>query len=178
MNYRKSDPVGIDKVIDDIQKRIYDPLLSKWGYLDIYGRVYRKVDESGSVNLERYVDGGDYEKVTYSEGNKIFFVQDKKVDTEFEINTCDLWIVCVLDIQEIYKTNYRETERARLDLCDELYKVLDDDSIKGIQYGMSSLRSLVEDSLQVGNFKFTDIHPYHLMIVRTIVEYPANSFEC
>ena len=178
MNYRKADPVGIDKVIDRIQSKIHEPLLNKWGSLDMYGRVYKKTDKKGSISLQRYVGDGEYDPVLFSEGNKIFFVQGKRVDIEFETNTCDLYIVVILDIQEIYNTDFRETERARLDICDELYKVLDDDSIKGIEYEMSSLRSIVEDSISYGNFKFSDVHPYHVMMIKTSVEYPANSFEC
>lgn len=177
MLHLKDSPVGIDKEVDKIQKKIYQPLVDKWGSLDIYG-ICSKIYEGNELTLKVYDSKFEYTPVLFSEGNKIFFIQGKRVDTSFDMNTCNLWVVCVLNIQEIYNTNYRETERARIDLCNELYKVLDDESIKGVEYELSSLKSLVEDSLTIGNFKYTDIHPYHLFMVKTSIEYEANTLEC
>lgn len=175
MNYRKTDPVGIDKVIDRIQSKIYDPLLSKWGSLDIYGRVYKKTDKNGSISLERYVGDGEYEKVLFSEGNKIFFVQGNSPKINFRQGQNDLWAVCIIELSESTKRN---DEEAHLDLTTEIGKVLGMESLEGLEYGMTNLKKVVEEPFQNSHFKYTDIHPYHVFMLKTNVTYLIINNEC
>lgn len=175
MNYRKTDPVGIDKVIDRIQSKIYDPLLSKWGSLDIYGRVYKKTDKNGSISLERYVGDGEYKKVLFSEGNKIFFVQGNSPKINFRQGQNDLWVVCIIELSESTKRN---DEEAHLDLTTQIGKVLGMESLEGLEYGMTNLKKVVEEPFQNSNFNYTDIHPYHIFMLKTNVTYQIINNEC
>lgn len=171
----RENPVGIDKVIDRIQSKIHDPLEAKWGRLDVYGRVYKKTDSDGRIELERYTKKGEYKKVLFSEGNKIFFVQGNNPTVNFGMAKNDLWAVCSLKLENDYE---REDEQAHIDLVNEIQKVLGSNSVTGLEYGMNNLKRVVEDPFEYGNFKFGDIHPYHVFMVKTSVDYEITINEC
>jgi predicted DNA-binding ArsR family transcriptional regulator len=177
MNYLKTSPVGIDFFIDNIQKRIYTTLLEKWGSLDIYGRVYTKTHEEG-VSLERYKGDGEYEKVLFSEGNKIFFVQGQKPEINYQTITDDLWGVCVVDIESIINVNHRADEEVHRDLMTALSNAVPGRNIIGLEYGMDNLKRVVEDPFEFGNFKYSDNHPYHVFMVKLNAEYSLIENNC
>lgn len=177
MNYLKTDPIGIDYFINRIQDRIYDPLVTKWGEFDSFGRVYKKTSKSG-VSLERYVGKGQYKKVLFSEGNKMFFVQGSSPSGNGLNLTNDLWIVCILDIENIKGVEHRADEEVHQDLITELSKVVENDSIQGVEYGMNNLKRVVEDSFEFGNFKYSDIHPYHVFMVKIEAKYSLVKNNC
>lgn len=170
MIYSKENPVGIDRVIDLIQKRLYDPISSIWGSLDVYGRVY-KVYNDGDVSLERYVGDNEYEKVLFSEGNKIFFVQGDKPDYNHGFMLNDLYIVCIVNIDNIFRVNHRADEEVHFHVLNELSKTSVLEEIEGLEYGMDNLKNLVEDNFSSGNFKYSDVHPFHVFTVKTKVNY-------
>jgi len=178
MLHCKKNPVGIDKVIDRIQKKIHAPLEKKWLKLDLYGRVYKNADGKGGVTLERYLHSGEYEPILYSEGNKIFFVQGNRPEINLGTVKNDLWAVCILNLEHIYKVTHRPDEEAHIDLVSELTKVLMLGQIQGVEYGMENLKRVVQDVFQFGNFKFSDMHPYHVFMVRMKVDYELTINEC
>ncbi len=172
MNNRKTNPVGIDKEIDRIQKRIYQPLVDLWRELDVYGRAYKKQTEDG-ISLEVYKGNGEYEKILYSEGNKIFFVQGDKPSIKNSYAKNDLWLVCILNLDEISNISHRADEEAHVDLVSLLQN-----DLTGIEYGMNNLKRVVEDAFSFGNFKYSDIHPYHVFTIRMEVDYSLEKEQC
>ena len=177
MNHRKQDPVGIDGPIDTIQRIVYGPLSKLWGEIEMYGRVYKKAEKDG-ISLERYIGDGEYEKVLFNEGNKVFFVQGKKPEMEDARFSNDLYIVSIVDIERISGTQHRADEEVHLDMVSELSKVIEPDNILGLEYGMDNLKRVVEDVFEFGNFKYSDIQPYHVFMVRCKVSYSLIKNEC
>ncbi len=177
MNYLKENPVGIEKVIDTIQKRIYDPLIEKWGTLDIHPKTEKRVKDEGVI-LEAYIGKKEYKPILYSEGNKIFFVEGNSPTLNNGVATNDLWAICILKIGDIYDTDFIESESAHLDLLDAIYDVVGVESVLGLEYGMSNLKRVVEDVFQYGNFKYSDIHPYHVFMVKMSVDYLLIKNKC
>ncbi len=175
MNHLKTNPVGIDVVINRIQSKIYNNLVSKWGSLDVYGRCYKKEDRKG-LELEVYTGVNEYAPVLYSEGNKVFFIQGDKPSNNNGTITNDLWVVAILNIEEIRELTHRGDEEAHADLIQELTNT--DSEINGLEYGMNNLKRVVEDSFSFGNFKFSDIHPYHVFMVKLSVEYNLYKNNC
>lgn len=173
--YLRTDPVGIDRVIDFIQKKIYANLVEKWGTLDIYDRVVKKVREQ-EISLERYVGNGEYEKVLFAEGNKVFFYQGDLPDISNGFANNDLFVIGILNLQSIYgNKGHIPDEEVHLDLVTELQQCSYVEEVSQARYGMDSLRNLVSDPFQVGNFKFSDIYPYHVFIIRTRVNYEITN---
>jgi len=173
MNHLKANPVGIDKVIDRIQKLVHDPLLASWGSLDVYGRVYRLKD-NGNVHFKLYKGNGEYEPLLFSEGNKIFFVQGDNTVAEGGRETNDLFMVCNVKLDGVLERNDEEVHSEVVDLIVSKYLK----EYKGCRHGMNELKKLLENEVQ-GNFKFGDIHPYHVFIVKLSVKYYLiNSDPC
>lgn len=172
---KKDNPVGIDTVIDNIQRRIYEPLKQKWGDIDIYGRVYKKKEHDGTMSLERYTGNGEYKKVLFSEGNKIFFVQGNNPKLSYGTASNDLWIVCSLKLGMGFDRN---DEESHIDLTTELYKFMNRDSIKELQYGTTNLKNIVEEPFEFGSFEFGDVHPYHVFMLKTNVSYEIIENQC
>ena len=170
----RENPAGIDKVIERIQKKIHEPLLNKWSGLTVFGRVYKKTKKDGSISLETCNSKGEYKKVLFSEGNKIFFVQGKNPKVNHGIASNDLWIVCSLRLEGNYDRN---DEQAHIDLATEVSKVLNIEEWE-FEYEISSLKRVVEDSYDYGNFKFGDIHPYHIFMMKVKVDYAVTINKC
>lgn len=165
MNHLKANPVGIDKVIDRIQKLVHDPLLASWGSLDVYGRAY-KIKVDGESRLKLYKGNGEYEPILFSEGNKIFFVQgDNTIATDGR-ETNDLFMVCVVKLDGVDERKDEEVHNEVVGLVSSRYLK----QYKGLRYGMGELKKLLENDIH-GNFKFGDIHPYHVFIVKFSVNY-------
>lgn len=181
MNYLKTSPVGIDYQIDRIQRRIYDLLVEKWGSLDIYGRVYSnvRVAEDGGEEfiLERYVGRGEYEPVLFSEGNKLFFIQGSSPSISFGSATNDLWIVAIVDV-ESQSVDHRADEEVHVDLITALSSVVPSRDIVEVQYGIENLRALANEAFDDSNFRFSDIHPNHVFMVRMDVTYNLIENNC
>lgn len=173
----KTNPVGIDVVINNIQKSIVTNLETKWGSLDAYGRVYKK-ETSDGIRLERYVSNGEYKPVLFSEGNKMFFVQGNKPINNKVVFTNDLWLVCILNIDNINGVTHRADEEVHADLLTELNRVVGINDIQGLEYGMENLKRVVEDSFGFGNFKASNIHPYHVFMVKLKAIYSLNNNKC
>lgn len=173
----KPDPVGIDSVIDRIQKTIHSGLLSKWKSISIYGMA-EQVLRKKNTTLEVFEGKKGYHPITYSEGNKIFFVEGRKPILNSGQASNDLWLVCVLDINKIYDTGFRETERVHLDLMTELYKAVDLRNVIGLEYGMVNLKNIIEGVSNFGTFNYSDIHPYHIFMVKMNVKYATVINKC
>ncbi len=175
MLHRRTSLQGIDRVIDRIQRGTYLNLTDKWGDLDMYNRVYKKIDDKGSVSLERYVSEGEYEKVLFSEGNKVFFIQGESPSISNNLAVNDLWVVCIIKLTDFSE---RRDEQKHAELTTEIAKVIGLDNVKGLEYGLSNLKRIVEEPFQNSNFNFSDIHPYHVFMIKTEVEYQITINEC
>ena len=182
MNYLKASPVGIDFVIDEIQQRIYQPLVDRWGDLDVYGRVYSnvKVAPNGDEEfiLERYSGNGDYEPVLFSDENKLFFIQGNNPSISFGKANNDLWVVCIVDLDSIKNTVHRADEEVHVDLLSVLSTTVPSRDIVEVQYGIENLRSLANEAFDDSNFRFSDIHPNHVFMIRLDVSYTLIENNC
>lgn len=176
MNRLKENPVGIDVILNRIQIAIYPTLLTKWKGLDILGRAYRKRNNESS-SIEVYTKKGQYEKVLFSEGNKIFFVQGNSPDINLGIAKNDIWAVCILNLDKIYPTD-RADEIVHLDLVSELSNVLQPEEVIGLEYGIENINRILDDDFSFGNFKYTDVHPYHMFLVKMRLTYQMVENNC
>lgn len=178
MNHLKTDPVGIDRVIDRIQKAIYAPLLASWETLDVYGRVYKNQKKKG-VQLEVYNSNGDYDKILFSEGNKVFFVQGDSPKSRIGTMENDLWVISILDLDKVRPDiTHRADEEVHSDMLNALYTEIKIEDVDSLEYGMENLKKVVEDTLSFGDFDHSDIHPYHVFMVKLKVKYYLENINC
>lgn len=181
MNYLKQNPVGIDIVIDRIQKSIYKGLTKRWSYLDIFGRVYSnvKLDDKGNEEyvLEHYLRNGEYLPVLTSDSNKIFFIQGNNVEITIGRAVNDLWLVAIVDLKSM-SSQKRADEEVHVDLITELSKVIPLSDISEIRYGLENLRQISNENFEDSNFRFSDIHPKHLFMVLIDAKYSLIQNNC
>ena len=129
--------------------------------------------------MEAYLGKGEYEKVLFSEGNKIFFVQGLQPDISSGVSTNDLWVVCILNLDDVKSgINHRADEEVHQDLMTELSNVVMLDNIKSIEYDMDNLKRVVEEAFDFDSFNYTDIHPYHVFMVKLEVNYALIKNNC
>jgi hypothetical protein len=113
-----NEPYGIDLLIQDIQKELYEELGLIWqGDIDGYGKVYRNPVNTGLDTPEAYAtskiitpewfnaEKQDYESVFYDDNKSCVFcfLIDDKDDSDDEYifnNNCK--VVFMLDLDEIY----------------------------------------------------------------------------
>jgi hypothetical protein len=79
MNYVKTNPVGLDSIVNYAMLRL-DYLAVKWQTnLDIYPRCYQKVTD-GYRRIEWFDESkGEYEALNVAEGNKFFFMLESDI---------------------------------------------------------------------------------------------------
>lgn len=178
MNHLKTNPVGIDKVIDRIQKSIYAPLVTSWTAVDIYGRVYPNHKRKG-IELEVYNSNGNYDPILFNEGNKVFFVSGREPENNAGGLENDLWAIATVNLDKVKAgITHRADEEVRGELFQLLIKALDRDSIVRIEWGMDKIKRIVEDTLSFDDLNVSDLHPYHVFAIRMRVKYSIIVNEC
>lgn len=117
MNYLKSNPIGIDKAIERLQKSLY----TKLGYsnIDGYGRVYR-LDIDGKFIPAHFISGTDYKEVFFndkgnSNGNFFFYIDPVSTMGTTNIKV-DANIVFQFDVNKITDSNHRNDEEILADI--------------------------------------------------------------
>lgn len=176
MVYLKENPVGIDYIIDKIQKSIHDNLQSDWGQIDVYGRVHKITDSDGTIRLRRYIGQNEYEPILFSEGNKIFFVQGNSPKIEMGVAENDLYVISILKLED--GKFQIDDEIVHQKMVTELVNVFEIEDVSGLKYGMANIKRIVEDPFEKGNFKFSDIYPYHVFAVECKVKYVLQDNKC
>ncbi len=178
MNHLKTSPVGIDYNIDRIQKAIYPVLLEKWEEVDVYGRAYKN-QKGNNIKLEVYAANGDYKPILFKEKNKVFFVQGNKPKIEKGTVYNDLWVVAVVDLKKVRPSiAHRADEEVHSDLLNALYNEVKIESVLGLEYGLDSVKRVVEDTFSFDNFNTADIHPHHVFMVKLSVKYYLEEINC
>lgn len=161
MNYRKTNPRGIDKAIDKIQTRLYNNL--GFDKIDGYGRIYPILKDDSKPIPMYYISGTDYRDVLFndksnSNGNFFFYEEPttKRINS-FELES-NIQIIFQLNITELYTNgSLLNDEEARLTIEDVL--TYSDFKLNEIVRGLRSLEdfnhNLRDRKLCFFNFKGT-----------------------
>ena len=132
MLYKKSNTVGSDILIQNIQTRLYTALKTSWGIsddvkYDSYGRVY-KVSSDKGVLPQAYVGNEDYkEMILDSTTSEVlsFFVLDDKTTYSLGVETAKAGLIFEINIESI-KTSitWRPDEEIKKDILENLQWLL------------------------------------------------------
>ena len=172
MNITLNNPIGVDKLIDRVQKHIYDEL--SWPKKVIYGRVFKnQVD--GKKLPQPYLKGKEYKKDAFLEDDKnahVFFLVD---DTHKEVSgpmfEADLKVVFMLNLSKVYPDNI---DRADLKSNLDAWEIIS--SRKDLR--KIEVHSGIEQALKgfdISTIKKMDIHPYHTFAIKATVRYLINN---
>lgn len=173
MNYLKTSPQGIDKVIQEAQVLLYDELSTLWGVtLEGYGRVYKK-EKSGKIIPEVYIGKKEYSgTLLTTDKSKFFFSKSSSSEHRglgFGYLT-DVNIYFILDLSKVKPTvTHRADQEAQIDVVDIL-------EMTGLVV-TSIIDTEIDDVLR--EFKgssenFKDTQPYHVFKLECELVYDLN----
>src|SRR6478672_4168991 len=101
MIHAKTNPIGLDAVIAEVQAKLM-ALEALWGVsLDGYPRCYPAVRDGKKV-IEHYAGDKEYQDVVYAEGHKFFFIAENDlVQVGNGYFTTDISVFFMLDLAKI-----------------------------------------------------------------------------
>lgn len=181
----KTNPVGIDILIQAYQTALHERLIAAWGLADdqyeCYGRCYRNKNDNGYV-AEVFKAGIDYQEVYWNDRvSAVSFFGISNEEHGIGENT-RIHLVFFVDIKKLKPTiNHRADEEVRRDV--QLFAA---EGFRGFQYKSTEL--WLENVLREypGNFrnygsgdingklKFLDMHPTHCFRINLEINYNKN----
>lgn len=163
----KSDPVGIDIMIERLQKKMFPLLLKKWGLVDgkynCTPRCYRNQKETGYI-AELYVGKNDYREVYYDDkvsATSFFGIGQEEKITDKNATVADVHLIFSVNLKEIKPGNERNDEAARLDV----QSILDTWGqtmgflLQGTITGIDKILYEYPGSRKEMGLKYNDMHP-------------------
>lgn len=169
-NLTKDTTIGLDSIIDRIQRKVYE-LSDKWSIeLTGYPRCYILQREKGVKVIEAYLGNGEYSgSLIYAEGNKFFFLSGESIDRvsgDYFKTTIELYFM--LNIDEVYPNIlHRADEEVRVDVINVLNTVQGINVLK-IESNSDKVFARFNNRIsQSFEHEYTDdMHPYHIPLRR------------
>lgn len=170
--HARSNRTGVDGAIYRIQNYLNDNLT--WASVDIYGRCEKILDVNRKSILRWFDSNKEYPDVlvTDKRGASIGFYVKGYRKVQSNSMTVDVKIICTINIETVYRTKFREDEKALL----EVYNLL----LNCKKYGLN-----INDTITTGNedvFKdfdkekiaYRDTHPYFNFAFECELRYNTN----
>jgi len=181
MNKVKTNPMGIDALIQRIQNKLYSELNVTWNLvntvtpsdesklLDAYGRCYLMLNDKGTKDVKYFVSGSEYNQISVAEKNKFFFLHNQKSEKVDNINyETILEAVFIVDLPSL-KPNipHRADVEVQADvelILNQFYSV----TVKSIETGYENALRGVDYSYK------NDKQPYHVFKYNLSVRYQMD----
>lgn len=155
---QRENPVGLDFIIDQAQKKLFDKLSSLWNVdLEAYPRCYVLESEDKERTIQHYEGKNEYSgSLIVSEENKFFFTaeDDKERVNNIQFKT-KVQLYFILDLKSIFP-NSKDREDGRV--LKDVISVLD------MCPGFDSMMNIVTDYQNVFqdfDYDFDNIQPYY-----------------
>ena len=155
-NYTKENPVGLDLVVDVIQKKLYNKLSSLWNVkLEGYPRCY-EIKRSKKTTIEHYIGKGEYKSLISSDENKFFFiVKDNIRQVSFTTYNAVIELFFIVNVQDCKPSiKHRADEEVRSDVISVLSTIGVADALKTIIIDTASVFRGYDYEL------LNDMHPH------------------
>ncbi len=173
MIYIKENPVGVDVVINDIQRNIYESL--GWVDYNAYHRVYKNEKSTGGVVPDFYtgendVRSGEYKEVLLDDNlaaSSFFYTDDTitTIDNGF-LNQTNVHFICQVDLNRINGDNKRSDEAVHRDVV-----LAVNNSIYGKVSATVTGISSVYSEFDTTQITWDDMQPFHCFRVDIAVTY-------
>ena len=181
-NLTKTNPVGLDIVLDTIQRRVYE-LKDFWGVeLDGYPRCQILLRDNKKT-IEAYLGNDEYSgSLIFAEENKFFLLAGESIDKvsgNYYKTTVELYFI--LNLEEIYPDIlHRSDEEVRIDVLNALIEI-PSISIYKVEHNTDKVFARFNNRIsQNYEHEYTDdMQPYHYFkILIDILEYDINATSC
>lgn len=171
-NHVKTAPVGLDKVLQDIQIGLYGFLPTVWsGALQGFGRAHRSPTDI-DVPVPQWFNGIDYTDVRFDDmyAANFFYTEDKTHETtDGVVYEAKVKLCFMVNLEGILPGfGHSPDEEARLPIVQYL------NENAGGMYDITSIAKGIEAVFlgwDTRNVKYLDLHPYHTFCVKMNVYY-------
>ena len=168
----KNNAIGVDKVIDYIQKNVYGYLTDiGWTNYESYHRVYLNETNEGRT-AEVYTSNNEYSEVLFNDNftaTSFFIVADTTLINQYTFEA-DIGLVFQVKINEIYDTDQREDEWVRDDVWQAIKSNAQIREHTNMVTGLSNVYAEI-DRTQI---TWTDMHPCHVFRYNFKVRYTED----
>lgn len=181
-NLNKTNPVGLDVVIDGIQNKVYS-LIEQWS-IDLTGFPRCHIlQRNGNKTIEAYLGNDEYSgSLIFSEENKFFFLAGEAVERvadTFYKTVIELYFM--LNLEDIYPDiAHRADEEVRVDVLNVLNSLSGISVIK-IESNNDKVFARFNNRIsQNYEYEYTDdMQPYHYFkVLIDVLEYDINQQQC
>ena len=171
MNHILSKTYNLDSIIQDLQTRLYNHLVIKWGTdkIDAYGRVYKNEKEGKTIPEVYNATAKGYKEVLYNGQSCFFFVDDDNhpcIDNDHEFTT-NVKLCFMLNLDDIKA----ETERVDEDVKKDVVTFL---SVNDYQFRMNGYIKGIDNvfrEFDTHKIKNNYMHPLHVFAIETEFSY-------
>jgi hypothetical protein len=180
MNYLKTNPLGIDLRIGQIQTFLYNNLKTTWGLNDssfnMFGRAYRNQTADGYI--PEVFMGTDYRDTFYDDkvaATCFFGVKETVKVEEKGYNTAEVFAIFMVNLNKIKTQGKRMDEEAKLDV--ELLVNKDPYGFlpQGTMTGIESVFSEYSGWKKTDGMKFRDTQPFYCFRINFRLMYKINN---
>lgn len=155
MIYNKTSPVGLDKVVQNIQNRLYEDIQSVWEIASTtilsYGRVY-KIEKDDAYTLRWYTSDNDYQDHDMLLEDKYavhFYFLDTDIRSYTSLVETNIEVYFFVNLTTVKPSIvHRADEEVKQDLFNILHKF----------EGLNTLERIKD---LPGYKSRMDMHPYH-----------------
>jgi hypothetical protein len=183
----KTNPVGIDVYIQNLQTRIHRELVSEFGFegdgleYECNGRCYRNKTENG-YKAEVYKSGLDYEDVAWNDTKTVlsFFGQGNTVKRGLKAEA-EVHFVMFANLQKLELKDkrgnvitHRADEELRQLVAGIIGRYSDGFSLISTDTGIEMVMREYPGSWQNSNLKYVDMHPVHAFRINLKLLFDPN----
>lgn len=186
---RKPDPVGIDKIIDSLQRRIFSSLsvANKWNLQparwNCYPACYRNQTKDGGYVAEVFTGGKDYTEAWYNDQvdvTSFFGVATEQMVNADNMMVANIHLVFFVDLNKIKPGADRKDELVKT----EAQAVIDSWGtslgfvLTKVSVGIEACLREYPGSRKAEGLKFRDMHPGFVFRFDMQVFYQPTQVKC
>lgn len=180
MIFQRTNPVGIDKVISQIQTELFNTLTTQYGWdaneYNSFDRAYKNVRNLSSIATlipEMFQDGSvedDYSEAYFDDKvyASSFFLVDDNIPVTNGVAQASASVIFQLDLSLVYPTiTHRADEEAHRHVYLALEKMTNSLDISAVVTGVPNVYS----GLNIEQVLESDIHPCHVFRINFDLDY-------
>ncbi len=179
----KTEPVGIDFYIQQLQAKLHTQLLTKWELITneqkakyhCYGRAYRNKTDNGYI-AEVFTGNKEYKEVYWNDTlYAISFFGVSNIKAESTGNSADIHLVYFTQLGSLKPAiTHRADEEVRNDVTSIIGNSSFGFSFLGVDLWLENVLKEYPGSRRDDRLKFVDMHPVHCFRINLKLLYNPN----
>lgn len=183
----RQNPVGVDKLISSLQKKLYAELPGLWDIeeskYNCFARCYRNQTKTGEYMAEVFDGGTEYREVYFDDNVSVtsFFgiSQEARIAAD-NMMTADIHLIFFVNLGKIKPDDDRNDQEARIDVqrIVDHFGMSRGFSITKQVLGLDKILAEYPGTRKEEGLKFKDQHPLHAFRFDMQVFYQPTTIEC